>query len=63
MTKHTKIDSNAPDLSRRSFLITAGASGLVFGFSALPGAPSSAAAASAAPWSPASGTRSRRTAS
>jgi isoquinoline 1-oxidoreductase beta subunit len=52
MTKHTKIDSNAPDLSRRSFLITAGASGLAFGFSALPGATSAVAAASAAPLEP-----------
>src|SRR6204780_3930111 len=53
MTKHTKISSSSPDLSRRSFLITAGASGLVFGFGALPGAISAAAAAgSAAPLEP-----------
>ena len=48
MTKHTKISSSSPDLSRRSFLITAGASGLVFGFGSLPRATSAAAAAGAA---------------
>jgi isoquinoline 1-oxidoreductase subunit beta len=52
MTKHTKISSNTPDLSRRSFLITAGASGLVFGFGSLPGAAPGAAAATAAPLEP-----------
>jgi isoquinoline 1-oxidoreductase subunit beta len=51
MTKHTKISS--PDLSRRSFLVTAGASGLVFGFGSLSGATLAAAAAgSAAPLEP-----------
>ena len=63
MTKHTKMSASTPDLSRRSFLITAGASGLVFGFSSLPGVSPAAAAADARPWSPASGTRLRRTAS
>src|SRR5579871_6108980 len=48
MTKHDKITPAAPDLSRRSFLITASASGLVFGFSALPGATTALAAAGAA---------------
>jgi isoquinoline 1-oxidoreductase subunit beta len=53
MTKHTKISSSSPDLSRRSFLITAGASGLVFGFGTLPGAtPAAAAVGSAAPLEP-----------
>jgi isoquinoline 1-oxidoreductase len=52
MTKHTKISANSPDLSRRSFLITAGASGLLFGFGSATGATSAAAAASAAPLEP-----------
>jgi isoquinoline 1-oxidoreductase subunit beta len=53
MTKHTKISFSSPDLSRRSFLITAGASGLVFGFGTLPGAtPAAAAVGSAAPLEP-----------
>jgi isoquinoline 1-oxidoreductase subunit beta len=53
MTKHTKMSSSSADLSRRSFLITAGASGLVFGFSPLSGATQAAAAAgSAAPVEP-----------
>ena len=47
MTKHTKISSSSPDVSRRSFLITAGASGLVFGFGSVPGATLAAAAESA----------------
>ena len=52
MTKHTKMSASSPDLSRRSFLITAGASGLVFGFSSLPGVSPAAAAADAAPLEP-----------
>jgi isoquinoline 1-oxidoreductase len=53
MTKHTKISFSSPDLSRRSFLITASASGLVFGFGTLPGAtPAAAAVGSAAPLEP-----------
>ena len=53
MTKHTKISSSSPDFSRRSFLITAGASGLVFGFGTLPGAtPAAAAVGSAVPLEP-----------
>jgi isoquinoline 1-oxidoreductase subunit beta len=52
MTKHTKMSASTPDLSRRSFLITAGASGLVFGFSSLPGVSPAAAAADAAPLEP-----------
>src|SRR5271156_3313719 len=44
MTKHQNIPG-ALDLSRRSFLVSAGAAGLVCGFGALPGAtPASAAA-------------------
>ena len=38
MTKHPTINSGSADLSRRWFLITAGASGLVFGFGSLPAA-------------------------
>ena len=45
MTKHDKISASRPDFSRRAFLITAGASGLVFGFSALPGVSPAAATA------------------
>jgi isoquinoline 1-oxidoreductase subunit beta len=52
MTKHTTISSNSPDVSRRSFLITAGASGLVFGFGSVPGATFAAAVESAAPVEP-----------
>jgi isoquinoline 1-oxidoreductase subunit beta len=53
MTKHTKISSSSTDLSRRSFLITAGASGLLFGFGSLPGAtPAALAAGSVAPVEP-----------
>ena len=45
MTKHQKISKAAAiDLSRRSFLVTAGAAGLVFGFGALPGSQAQAAA-------------------
>ena len=64
MTKHAKINASGADLSRRSFLVTAGASGLVFGFGALPGAttgprPLKPPLPSIRP----SGTRSARTAS
>jgi isoquinoline 1-oxidoreductase beta subunit len=53
MTKHPTINSGSADLSRRWFLITAGASGLVFGFGSLPAAtPAAAAADSAAPVEP-----------
>ena len=48
MTKHQKI-TGALDLSRRSFLVSAGAAGIVCGFGALPGA---TAAATAAPYDP-----------
>jgi isoquinoline 1-oxidoreductase beta subunit len=45
MTKHQKISKAAAvDLSRRSFIISAGAAGLVFGFGALPGSQAQAAA-------------------
>jgi isoquinoline 1-oxidoreductase beta subunit len=44
MTKHARINASGADLSRRSFLVTAGASGLVFGFGALPGATTGSAA-------------------
>jgi CO/xanthine dehydrogenase Mo-binding subunit len=44
MSKHQKISKVAAiDLSRRSFLVTAGATGLVFGFGALPGSRAQAA--------------------
>src|ERR1700722_1283330 len=36
MTKHQKISTGGPDLSRRSFIVGAGAAGLVFGFGASP---------------------------
>jgi isoquinoline 1-oxidoreductase subunit beta len=46
MTKHDRINASGADLSRRSFLVAASASGLVFGF-ALPGATAASAAAEA----------------
>ncbi len=49
MTKHQKIQDGAVDLSRRSFLVSAGAAGLVCGFGALPGA---SPALAAAPYDP-----------
>src|SRR3984885_6482580 len=52
MTKHTKISSSSPDLSRRSFMITASASGLVFGFGSLSRATSAAATGAVAPLEP-----------
>jgi isoquinoline 1-oxidoreductase len=45
MTKHQKIQDGAVDLSRRSFLVSAGAAGIVCSFGALPGASSALAAA------------------
>ena len=43
MTKHQSVSKGAFDLSRRSFIVSAGAAGLMFGF----GAPGARAAASA----------------
>ena len=46
MTKHESIKTGAVDLSRRSFLISASAAGLVCGFGALGSTPAAAAATS-----------------
>ena len=63
MNTHVKItDSAATDLSRRSFLVGSAATGLVLGYAAVPGI-DQALAAPAAISIPASGTRSRPTAS
>jgi isoquinoline 1-oxidoreductase subunit beta len=44
MTKHQKVSANATlDLSRRSFMVSAGVAGLAFGFGALSGSPARAA--------------------
>lgn len=50
MTKHMKID--APALTRRGFLITTGAAGLVMGYAALPSSGSAADAVPNASFSP-----------
>jgi isoquinoline 1-oxidoreductase beta subunit len=44
MTKHETISTGAIDLSRRSFMISVSAAGLVCGFGALPGATAASAA-------------------
>ena len=65
MNTHVKItDSEPADLSRRSFLVGSAAAGLVLGYSAVPGCSAPIRRSPRRPISiPASGTRSRPTAS
>ena len=63
MTSHVKTHASAPaEISRRSFLVAAGAAGLVCGFAGLRGADGALAATRRQLRADASGTRSGRTA-